>query len=80
MSADLAGVDAGVPRRGSTRIPARRREPGLPGRGVTGVETVKAMAVEPQMQRRWEEQLAAYVGASFPASPPRQLGQPGRPV
>jgi subfamily B ATP-binding cassette protein HlyB/CyaB len=23
------------------------------------------MAVEPQMQRRWEEQLAAYVGASF---------------
>ena len=28
---------------------------------VTGVETLKAMAVEPQMQRRWEEQLAAYV-------------------
>ena len=26
---------------------------------VTGVETVKAMAVEPQLQRRWEEQLAA---------------------
>jgi ABC-type bacteriocin/lantibiotic exporter with double-glycine peptidase domain len=25
---------------------------------VTGVETLKAMAVEPQMQRRWEEQLA----------------------
>src|SRR5262245_64898494 len=23
------------------------------------------MAVEPQMQRRWEEQLAAYVAASF---------------
>src|SRR5437868_3702562 len=32
---------------------------------VTGVETLKAMAVEPQMQRRWEEQLAGYVGASF---------------
>jgi ATP-binding cassette, subfamily B, bacterial HlyB/CyaB len=32
---------------------------------VTGVETLKAMAVEPQMQLRWEEQLAAYVGASF---------------
>ncbi|WP_439923024.1 type I secretion system permease/ATPase [Nitrobacter sp. JJSN] len=32
---------------------------------VTGVETLKAMAVEPQMQRRWEEQLAAYVSASF---------------
>src|SRR5262249_43481465 len=28
-------------------------------------ETLKAMAVEPQMQRRWEEQLAGYVGASF---------------
>ena len=32
---------------------------------ITGVETLKAMAVEPQMQRRWEEQLAAYVAASF---------------
>ncbi|MDU6377585.1 MAG: ABC transporter transmembrane domain-containing protein, partial [Bradyrhizobium sp.] len=35
---------------------------------VTGVETIKAMAVEPLMQRRWEEQLASYVGASFSAS------------
>jgi subfamily B ATP-binding cassette protein HlyB/CyaB len=32
---------------------------------VTGIETLKAMAVEPQMQRRWEEQLASYVSASF---------------
>jgi subfamily B ATP-binding cassette protein HlyB/CyaB len=32
---------------------------------VSGVETLKAMAVEPQMQRRWEEQLAGYVNASF---------------
>jgi subfamily B ATP-binding cassette protein HlyB/CyaB len=32
---------------------------------VTAVETLKAMAVEPQMQRRWEEQLAGYVAASF---------------
>jgi subfamily B ATP-binding cassette protein HlyB/CyaB len=32
---------------------------------VSAIETVKAMAVEPQMQRRWEDQLAAYVGASF---------------
>jgi ATP-binding cassette, subfamily B, bacterial HlyB/CyaB len=32
---------------------------------VTAVETLKAMAIEPQMQRRWEEQLAAYVAASF---------------
>jgi ATP-binding cassette, subfamily B, bacterial HlyB/CyaB len=32
---------------------------------LNGVETLKAMAVEPQMQRRWEEQLANYVAASF---------------
>ena len=32
---------------------------------VTGVETLKAMAVEPQMQGRWEQQLAGYVSASF---------------
>jgi subfamily B ATP-binding cassette protein HlyB/CyaB len=32
---------------------------------VTGIETLKAMAVEPQMQRRWEEQLAGYVRSSF---------------
>jgi subfamily B ATP-binding cassette protein HlyB/CyaB len=35
---------------------------------VTGVETIKAMAVEPQMQRRWEDQLAGYVTASFSAA------------
>ncbi len=32
---------------------------------VTGIQTLKAMAVEPQMQRRWEEQLAGYVNISF---------------
>lgn len=32
---------------------------------VTGVETVKAMAIEPHLRRRWEDQLAAYVKASF---------------
>jgi len=32
---------------------------------VSGVETVKAMALEPVMQRRWEEQMAGYVGAAF---------------
>jgi subfamily B ATP-binding cassette protein HlyB/CyaB len=35
---------------------------------VNGVETLKAMAIEPQMQHRWEEQLAAYVHASFKAA------------
>ena len=32
---------------------------------INGIETVKAMAVEPALQRRWEEQLAGYVRASF---------------
>ncbi|WP_199610549.1 type I secretion system permease/ATPase [Flocculibacter collagenilyticus] len=34
---------------------------------VTGVETVKSQAVEPQFQRKWEDQLAKYVHASFRA-------------
>jgi subfamily B ATP-binding cassette protein HlyB/CyaB len=32
---------------------------------ITGIETLKAAAVEPQMQRRWEEQLAGYVRSSL---------------
>jgi ATP-binding cassette, subfamily B, bacterial HlyB/CyaB len=32
---------------------------------ITGVETLKAMAVEPQMQRKWEQQVAGYVASSF---------------
>jgi subfamily B ATP-binding cassette protein HlyB/CyaB len=32
---------------------------------VNGIETLKSMAVEPQMQRRWEEQLSGYVASSF---------------
>ncbi|SDR35914.1 ATP-binding cassette, subfamily B, HlyB/CyaB [Rhizobiales bacterium GAS113] len=32
---------------------------------LAGVETLKAMAVEPQARRRFEEQLAAYISASF---------------
>lgn len=32
---------------------------------IGGIETVKAMAIEPQMQRRWEELLSAYVKAAF---------------
>ncbi|MCP9462937.1 MAG: type I secretion system permease/ATPase [Nitrospira sp.] len=35
---------------------------------VSGIQTVKAMAVEPPLQRKWEEQLAAYVQASFRAT------------
>ncbi len=32
---------------------------------VTGIQTVKAGALEPSMGQRWDEQLAAYVSASF---------------
>jgi subfamily B ATP-binding cassette protein HlyB/CyaB len=35
---------------------------------ISGVETLKAMAVEPRMQKRWEDQLAAYIKASFDVS------------
>ena len=32
---------------------------------VTGIQTVKANALEPAIARRWDNQLAAYVSASF---------------
>ncbi|MEJ2611517.1 MAG: type I secretion system permease/ATPase [Candidatus Thiodiazotropha sp.] len=35
---------------------------------VSGIQTLKSMAVEPRMQQRWEEQLAAYVQSSFKAA------------
>lgn len=35
---------------------------------VTAIQTVKAMALEPIFYRRWEEQLARYVTASFQTS------------
>ncbi|HTY51175.1 MAG TPA: type I secretion system permease/ATPase [Steroidobacteraceae bacterium] len=35
---------------------------------VTGVQTVKAMALEPVFNRRWEEQLARYATAAFRTS------------
>jgi ATP-binding cassette, subfamily B, bacterial HlyB/CyaB len=34
---------------------------------VTGMQTVKAQAIEPKMQRIWENQIADYVSASFKA-------------
>ena len=42
---------------------------------VSGVETVKAMAVEPQFIKRWETQLAAYVSAGFRVSSLGNVGQ-----
>ncbi|MBL4826293.1 MAG: type I secretion system permease/ATPase [Spongiibacteraceae bacterium] len=34
---------------------------------VNGIETVKSLSVEPKMQRKWEDQLAKHVTASFRA-------------
>ena len=35
---------------------------------ITGIETIKAMAVEPKIRLRWEDHLAAYVKATFSSS------------
>lgn len=35
---------------------------------ISGIQTVKALAVEPPLQRRWDEQLAGYVRADFRAT------------
>lgn len=32
---------------------------------INGIDTLKSMAVEPQVTRKWDNQLAAYVSASF---------------
>lgn len=44
---------------------------------VTAVGTIKAMAVEPQMTRKWDNQLAAYVHAGFRVSKLAVVGQQG---
>ena len=35
---------------------------------ISGIDTVKTMAVEPQWTRQWDNQLAAYIAATFRAS------------
>lgn len=35
---------------------------------ISGLDTIKAMAVEPQSQRRWEEELAEYTRSAFRAN------------
>jgi ATP-binding cassette, subfamily B, bacterial HlyB/CyaB len=44
---------------------------------VTGIQTVKASALEPQMARTWDQQLAAYVSASFRTSTLASYGHEG---
>ncbi|MCF2135205.1 MULTISPECIES: type I secretion system permease/ATPase [Mycetohabitans] len=42
---------------------------------VSGAETVKSMAVEPQFTRRWDNQLAGYVSAGFRVMSLSNVGQ-----
>ena len=44
---------------------------------ITAVGTVKAMAVEPQMTQRWDNQLAAYVSSGFRVTKLAVVGQQG---
>ena len=44
---------------------------------VTGIQTVKAAALEPAMARRWDNQLAAYVSASFRTQTLASFGHEG---
>ncbi|KEY60897.1 type I secretion system permease/ATPase [Serratia sp. DD3] len=44
---------------------------------VGGMGTIKAMAVEPHMTRKWDNQLAAYVTASFKVTRLANIGQHG---
>ena len=42
---------------------------------IAGIETVKALAVEPQFTHRWDQQLAAYVSASLRVTSLANVGQ-----
>ena len=44
---------------------------------VTGIQTVKASALEPAVAKRWDDQLAAYVSASFKTSTLASYGHEG---
>ena len=44
---------------------------------VTGIQTVKASALEPAIAKRWDDQLAAYVSSSFKAQTLASCGHEG---
>ncbi|SUO97178.1 type I secretion system permease/ATPase [Suttonella ornithocola] len=44
---------------------------------VTALGTIKSMAVEPQMTRRWDKQLASYVQTGFRVTKLATIGQQG---
>ena len=62
------GVLPGLKRRVDEKFRRHAENQSFLVESVTAIETLKAMAVEPQMQNRWEKQLAGYVGAGFSAS------------
>ncbi|MBA2722956.1 MAG: type I secretion system permease/ATPase [Methylibium sp.] len=44
---------------------------------ITGIQTVKASALEPAVAKRWDDQLAAYVSASFKTATLASYGHEG---
>jgi len=44
---------------------------------ISGMGTIKALAVDPQMTRRWDNQLAAYIASSFRVTRLANIGQHG---
>jgi subfamily B ATP-binding cassette protein HlyB/CyaB len=44
---------------------------------VSGIETIKASAVEPHMQQRWERQIAGYIQSGFRAAMLANWGRQG---
>lgn len=44
---------------------------------ITGIQTLKAMAVEPQMTRQWDNQLAGYVTSGFNTTTTATLAKEG---
>jgi ABC-type bacteriocin/lantibiotic exporter with double-glycine peptidase domain len=71
LAAVLPGILSLLPSRRSCARGCTRSSTAAPrtrpswSRPINGIDTLKAMAVEPQMARRWENQLAAYVSAGF---------------
>ena len=62
------GITPGLRRRIEERFRRGAANHAFLVESVSGIETLKAMAVEPRMRQRWEEQLAAYARASFRAA------------
>ena len=62
------GITPGLRRRIEERFRRGAANHAFLVESVSGIETLKAMAVEPRMRERWEDQLAAYARAAFRAT------------